>query len=119
MGDFNDFPSNASLKDVLGAADINASNNSQLINLMADDEIAKDGTHFYQNEWSMLDQFIVSKNLLDLAINQESAQIVKYDFLYYTNKNGVKSPSRTYVGDSYKGGYSDHLPIRLTIKTAK
>jgi len=119
MGDFNDFPSNASLKDVLGAADINASNKSQLINLMADDEIAKDGTHFYQNEWSMLDQFIVSKNLLDVAINQESAQIVKYDFLYYTNKNGVKSPSRTYVGDSYKGGYSDHLPIRLTIKTAK
>jgi predicted extracellular nuclease len=119
MGDFNDYPSNASLKDVLGASDFNSPNKSKLFNLMADDEVAKDGTHFYQNEWSMLDQFIVNDNLLKLAINQESAKIVKHDFLYYTNKNGVKSPSRTYVGDSYKGGFSDHLPIRLNIKIYK
>jgi endonuclease/exonuclease/phosphatase family metal-dependent hydrolase len=119
MGDFNDFPSNSSIKDVLGASDFNPEMKSNLYNLMADDELAKDGTHFYQNEWSMLDQFIVNRNLLAYAMSEESAQIVKYDFLYYTNKNGVKSPSRTYVGDSYKGGYSDHLPIRLTLQTAK
>ncbi len=119
MGDFNDFPSNSSIREVLGASDFNPEIKSNLYNLMADDELAKDGTHFYQNEWSMLDQFIVNRNLLAYAMSKESAQIVKYDFLFYTNKNGVKSPSRTYVGDSYKGGYSDHLPIRLTLQTAK
>jgi predicted extracellular nuclease len=119
MGDFNDFPSNSSLKDVLRATDINHLSESDLINLMSDDELAKDGTHFYQNEWSMLDQFIVSKNLFDQALSAESASIVKYDFLYYTNKNGVKSPSRSYVGDSYKGGYSDHLPIKLIVRVSK
>ena len=114
MGDFNDFPSNESVGKVLGAGTNKSS--SVLFNMMADDESRKEGTHFYNKEWSMLDQFIVSYSFYEGNMNEHSAKIVRRPYLMYTSKSGEQSPARTYVGDSWKGGYSDHLPIRLAIK---
>jgi predicted extracellular nuclease len=114
MGDFNDFPSNKSVHDVLQAGVSNE--HSVLFNIMSDFESLKKGTHFYKGEWSPLDQFIVSYGMFDSkCIDANSFEVVSYDFLYYTSKDGVKSPSRAYVGDSYKGGYSDHLPILMHV----
>jgi predicted extracellular nuclease len=114
MGDFNDFPSNKSVHDVLQAGVSNE--HSVLFNMMSDFEALKKGTHFYKGEWSPLDQFMVSYGMFDnKCIDVNSFEVVSYDFLYYTNKDGVKSPSRVYVGDSYKGGYSDHLPILMHV----
>lgn len=114
MGDFNDFPSNKSVHDVLQAGVSNE--HSVLFNMMSDFESLKKGTHFYKGEWSPLDQFMVSYGMFDSkCISANSFEVVSYDFLYYTDKNSVKSPARVYVGDSYKGGYSDHLPILLHV----
>jgi predicted extracellular nuclease len=114
MGDFNDFPSNKSVHDVLQAGVSNE--HSVLFNMMSDFEALKKGTHFYKGEWSPLDQFIVSYGMFDSkCIDANSFEVVSYDFLYYTSKDGVRSPSRAYVGDSYKGGYSDHLPILMHV----
>ena len=114
MGDFNDFPSNKSVHDVLQAGVSNE--HSVLFNMMSDFEALKKGTHFYKGEWSPLDQFIVSYGMFDnKCITANSFEVVTSDFLYYTSKDGVKSPARAYVGDSYKGGYSDHLPILLRV----
>jgi len=114
MGDFNDFPSNKSVHDVLRAGVSNE--HSVLFNMMSDFEALKKGTHFYKGEWSPLDQFIVSYGMFDnKCISANSFEVVTYDFLYYTSKDGVKSPARAYVGDSYKGGYSDHLPILMHV----
>jgi len=114
MGDFNDFPSNKSVHDVLQAGVSNE--HSVLFNMMSDFESLKKGTHFYKGEWSPLDQFMVSYGMFDSkCISANSFEVVSYDFLYYTDKNGVKSPARVYVGDSYKGGYSDHLPILMHV----
>jgi predicted extracellular nuclease len=114
MGDFNDFPSNKSVHDVLRAGVSNE--HSVLFNMMSDFEVLKKGTHFYKGEWSPLDQFIVSYGMFDnKCISANSFEVVTYDFLYYTSKDGVKSPARAYVGDSYKGGYSDHLPILMHV----
>jgi len=44
-----------------------------------------------------------------IATNTEM-QIFKPDWLLHTDKDGMKSPSKTY-GRVYYGGYSDHLPI--------
>ena len=52
---------------------------------------------------------------LMIGITANAFEVVTYDFLYYTSKDGVKSPARAYVGDSYKGGYSDHLPILMHV----
>ena len=114
MGDFNDFPSNKSIHDVLQAGVSNE--HSVLFNMMSDFEALKKGTHFYKGEWSPLDQFIVSYGMFDnKCISANSFEVVTYDFLYDTSKDGVKSPARAYVGDSYKGGYSDHLPILMHV----
>ena len=114
MGDFNDFPSNKSVHDVLQAGVSNE--HSVLFNMMSDFEALKKGTHFYKGEWSPLDQFMVSYGMFDnKCVSANSFEVVSYDFLYYTSKDGVKSPARAYVGDSYKGGYSDHLPILMHV----
>ena len=114
MGDFNDFPSNKSVRDVLQAGVSNE--HSVLFNMMSDFEAQKKGTHFYKGEWSPLDQFMVSYGMFDnKCVSANSFEVVSYDFIMYTSKDGVKSPARVYVGDSYKGGYSDHLPILMHV----
>lgn len=114
MGDFNDFPSNKSVHDVLQAGVSNE--HSVLFNMMSDFEALKKGTHFYKGEWSPLDQFMVSYGMFDnKCVSANSFEVVSYDFIMYTSKDGVKSPARVYVGDSYKGGFSDHLPILMHV----
>jgi predicted extracellular nuclease len=114
MGDFNDFPSNKSVHDVLQAGVSNE--HSVLFNMMSDFETLRKGTHFYKGEWSPLDQFMVSYGMFDnKCVSANSFEVVSYDFIMYTSKDGVKSPARVYVGDSYKGGYSDHLPILMHV----
>ena len=114
MGDFNDFPTNKSVHDVLQAGVSNE--HSVLFNMMSDFEALKKGTHFYKGEWSPLDQFMLSYGMFDNKCASANAfEVVSYDFLFYTSKDGVKSPARAYVGDSYKGGYSDHLPILMHV----
>jgi hypothetical protein len=39
-----------------------------------------------------------------------SARFVKDEVLLFRDNQGVARPNRTYAGDDYKGGYSDHLP---------
>lgn len=82
-------------------------------NLMIDLENQGEGTHKYHGIWSCLDQFYVSNHFT----NQVSASIFSADWLLEedTKYLGVK-PFRTYIGYTYHNGYSDHLPIVLTIK---
>jgi hypothetical protein len=48
----------------------------------------------------------------------ESVGPYKSDFmLYEDNKSGKKFPNRTFGGPNYYGGYSDHLPVKLTLVT--
>ena len=120
MGDFNDYPSNKSISEVLNAKAPSASpEDKKLYNLMA--ERAKDktfGTYKYQGEWNILDQFIVSGFLLNnksgLCTSAKNAGISNLPFLLEKDEkySGVK-PLRTYYGMKYQGGYSDHLPVFL------
>ncbi|HNI46058.1 MAG TPA: hypothetical protein PK230_15245, partial [Chitinophagales bacterium] len=72
------------------------------------------GSHRYDGEWSMLDQIIVSGALLSkkgLRTTPNNVHVFKQDWMLYDDKrNGGKSPSTTYGGNKYYGGYSDHLP---------
>lgn len=119
MGDFNDHPNNVSIEQTLGAKSVK-DKKASLVNLLFDDHAAGLGTHNYNNEWGVLDQFIVSKALYKgkgkIKLATKDAVIVKEDVLLYTAKDGSKKPSTTYGGDKYFGGYSDHLPIQLQLK---
>jgi predicted extracellular nuclease len=116
MGDFNDYPDNQSV------ARLEWVNGKQFSNLMKKTDDTNKGSHFYKGEWGFLDQFIVNSEILAQDGKGwlfKRSEAVAFDFMMYTNNKGEMSPSRTYVGDSYKGGYSDHLPILLELSYQK
>jgi predicted extracellular nuclease len=112
MGDFNDYPTNSSIVDVLGAGPQNS--DKSFVNLLLPYHLMGAGSYNYKGEWGALDQFIVSRSLLDnrgLEIQNGQALIMYDEDFLYTNKDGSKTPNRTYGGNNYYGGYSDHLAI--------
>jgi predicted extracellular nuclease len=121
MGDFNDYPDNNSISKTLGAG--LASNATNFVNLMLPMHEEGQGTYNYRGEWGMLDQFIVSPSLVapkeGLHIKESKAFVVNDDQFMYFNKAGEKSPSRTYGGPNYYGGYSDHLAIYGFLKVIR
>ena len=111
MGDFNDYPTDKSMKDVLGA-------DGKLRNLMKG---KKEGTYRYLGEWGILDHFLVSENLLDkkgsIRTSKKKAQILRHEFLLEEDEDyGGDKPFRSYIGMRYQGGFSDHLPIALDLQ---
>lgn len=121
MGDFNDSPNDASIRDVLGARPKNK-NDTFLINLFTEDEdLGFEGTLKHKYHWQIFDQIIVSKSMMErkshLKYKKGSAMIFHADFLFQTDETygGVKL-FRTYVGPRYVGGFSDHLPVRIYLE---
>ncbi len=122
IGDFNDDPTDKSLKKMLKAQKINKTPYpGMLYNLMYQKYEAGNGSYYYSRDkkWNMLDQIIVSGSMLmdenDLRVNGFHGCIFKADWLLYENNDGIKQPSRT-KGRSYYGGYSDHLPVYVNLQ---
>lgn len=122
MGDFNDEPWDESLKDFLNAKlDTTDIQPNDLYNLMSVYQKETDGgTSKYQEDWSTIDQFIVSSNLISgkqqLQVLNGEARIFNPEFLLEDDfKHLGKKPYRTYIGFSYNNGYSDHLPIYIDL----
>jgi predicted extracellular nuclease len=117
MGDFNDYPTNASLLEVLKAKPLNDSISTQsLYNLMYKLHAEGKGSNKHLGEWGALDQMIVSGNLLNptnsIFTRQSDAHFFDAEFLLENDKTYLgKQPFRTYIGMKYQGGFSDHLPI--------
>ena len=68
MGDFNDYPTNESLSEVLVE--------DNLINLMTTDFILGKGSYNYKGTWNWLDQIIISKNFLTSNVKIFSAGVL-------------------------------------------
>lgn len=111
MGDFNDGPTDLSIKRGLGAGCTPSSKG--LIDLMCLNQPVGHGSHQFNGHWEYLDQFIVSAPLLPLV---EEANAVWHETLLFNHPKFGQSPDKTYSGGRYKGGYSDHLPIKLRFK---
>lgn len=115
MGDFNDYPSNKSIAEVLKAGNTEG---KQLFNFMSDDEANKQGSHFYKGEWGPLDQMIVSQGLRQGKSGLQPEADAHYfmnDLVLFRPREGGPRPNRTYVGEDYKGGFSDHLAMYISI----
>lgn len=113
MGDFNDEPTDSSMFQVLGAK-APGTKNQALFNLMLPLKEAGKGSYLYRGNWNMLDQIIVSKAFCKKQCPQ--ASILDADFLKEKEGKFAGSPLRTYAGKNYLGGYSDHLPVKVTLK---
>lgn len=122
MGDFNDHPEDKSLSQVLEAKKCEGNlKKKELYNLFYGSVTNNEkGTYKYQGRWEVLDQFIVSGNLLipdgSITVSRGSAEIFKAPFLLEEDKRyyGMK-PFRTNQGPRFLGGFSDHLPIRMDL----
>ncbi len=107
MGDFNDYPSNESLSEVLVKDDF--------INLMSTDLVVGRGSYNYRGDWDWLDQIIVSKSFTNSNMQLLSVGAFQKDFMLYTNEKGEVYPSRSFGGKKWFRGFSDHLPVYCRI----
>ncbi len=124
MGDFNDEPSDPSIKDELIIPCNRSSGNECLINLMAVEDLNFQGTIKYKSEWYIFDQIIVSNSLMtganSIKLAKLNAFIFAPDFLLIEDPRylGVK-PYRTYNGPRFLNGFSDHLPVFIELEKVK
>lgn len=113
LGDMNDEPSDKSLHKILGAKNPETGI-APLMNLMFPLHLEKKGSYNYRDNWNMLDNIIVSGGLLDekgFRCNERRGFIFREPWMEFKNENGRISPNRTYGGQNYYGGVSDHFPV--------
>jgi predicted extracellular nuclease len=119
MGDFNDEPDNASLREVLGAHTDLLTPPDALGNCMGLMDAEGGGTYNYRGNWNMLDQFVVSGSLMPFNSTAGwqigSVEAFREDWMMYFSDRFGATPSRTFGGPNYYAGYSDHLPIVATL----
>ncbi len=114
VGDFNDEPFDISISSYLGALEKN-DKAGKLINLSCYSRPF--GTIKHRNTWQVFDQLIVSELLVDTTKYKLLAERIDIPFLLHDDEKwGGKKPFRTYSGMKYIGGFSDHLPVLLTVK---
>jgi len=120
MGDFNDHPDNSSILNTLKANDT-PKEKGDLYNAFYTLDKEKQGTHYYNKEWRVLDQIIVSQGLWNAkkgySFDPKNAHILRKDFVLFKNaKTGEERPNRTYGSENkYFNGYSDHLAIYVEL----
>ncbi len=130
MGDFNDEPINNSIKETLNAQPFTCADSEKpskgyqknLYNLAYSKKMNGEGSYKYQSEWDMIDQIIVSGNLLtnkSLHLLCSSFEIYKPDFAVTHSGKYEGAPFPTYGGVRYLGGYSDHFPVIAKFLTLK
>ena len=119
MGDFNDQPHDESVKMISQPAPVDELNKqavNSIINPFEEKQQEGEGTCKYKRDWFLFDQIMMSNSILDKKKLQfVSAEIYNPEWLYY--KQDLKSgPFRTYLGNKYIGGYSDHFPVYIELK---
>ncbi len=115
MGDLNDDPINKSLTDGLRSrGNVDDVKSGDVYNLMYSHYKDGDGTLAYRDAWNLFDQIMVTKPL----VNKKSggwqvykSMVFKEPWLLQTEGAFRGYPFRTYVGDIFINGYSDHLPV--------
>jgi len=111
MGDFNDLPTDPSLKLL--------TKERKLVNVFNDEGVMKTGSIKYKKDWLQFDQILCSANAIGtqkghVSYQEKSAAVYNPDFLYY-NKDKKNGPYRSYRGQKYYGGYSDHFPVYIKL----
>ncbi len=120
MGDFNDHPNDKSMAETLsGKQSIEETTVKDFYNPFWKLHVNGIGSHKYKGEWGVLDQILLSENLSKskkgLRYLDNSAQVIKHDFLLETEEKYKGNPKRTFAGSKYLNGYSDHLPVSIDL----
>ena len=116
MGDLNDNPNNASVKTVLKAKPHKKVGLKGVYNPFEDFYKHGMGTTAYRDAWSLFDQIMVTKPLLE----QDYTTFQYYKAGIY-NKNYIITKKGTYKGyplrsfgyNGFNNGFSDHFPVYI------
>lgn len=122
MGDFNDDPVNTSLKNILKAvaSPKDLSPETPYLNLMY--PLFKKGiaSLAYQDAPNLFDQIIVSGNLISDQVGKEysvyKTEIYAPPYLITREGSWKGYPLRSWNGDTFTGGYSDHFPAFVVLQ---
>ncbi|MBC8320351.1 MAG: endonuclease/exonuclease/phosphatase family protein [Bacteroidetes bacterium] len=118
-GDLNDNPSDTSIYKVLEALEISDIPGGKSLYNLSLKQFKNGFGSLYYKSWDMFDQIIVSTSLITgkngLKVSSTEQVVFKEDWMLYQPKGGPVRPSRTASGSNYYGGYSDHLPIMVSI----
>ena len=115
MGDLNDDPTNASLKDVLKAEKkIKKVGLKGIYNPMENMFKKGLGSNAYRDAWSLFDQILFTQPLLERDFS--SYRFYKagiFNKQYLTNKKGRYKgyPLRSFADGNFTNGFSDHFPV--------
>lgn len=127
MGDLNDDPTNASVKDVLKAERKPKKVGFKGIYNPMEEFFKKGlGSNAYRDAWSLFDQILITQPFLEK--DYSSFRFYKagiFNKYYLTNKRGRYKgyPFRSFADGGFTGGFSDHFPAYIylirEVKTEK
>ena len=106
MGDFNDNPTNKSVRTL----DLD----NPFLPLFKQGQ----GSLAFRDSWNLFDQILLSRNW-----ETPKSQLTHYKSIIYKTTDMIETqgryagyPKRTWNGDQFRGGYSDHFPVALIFK---
>jgi len=73
------------------------------------------GSYRYRGKWDMIDQFFLSKNLVEDDNGLFFLKAGVFNKKYLINPSGKYEgyPFKSFAGGKFLNGYSDHFPIYL------
>ena len=123
MGDMNDSPSDESLSVLLHAHKtiFNVPEGEYFNPFWMLAEEGK-GTSIHNHRWVLYDQLIVSYNMLPTYPSLKGFRVVRLDGKNHYGEIFCRNfmlrkgaPRRSYYGNTFDNGYSDHLPVLIKI----
>ncbi len=122
MGDLNDDPVDESVVKYLRAKGrIKDLQPGDLYNTMYTKYKKGIGSLAYGDSWDLFDQIMISQALLkkfnkkDKGYKFLKSVVFRAPFLFQKTGRFAGYPFRTYAGDEFLGGYSDHLPTYIIL----
>lgn len=121
MGDFNDSPTAKSLKEYLQPkVKIKDVQRGDLFNPMWKMYQDGVGTYAYRDVWDVIDQIVISSNLIHPArpnsYKYVGTKVFRKNFMLSQSGSYIGYPLRTYAAGVYQGGYSDHFPVYIILE---
>ncbi len=123
MGDLNDNPTDPSIQNVLGATGNQQTASNQLLyNPWISFYQKGFGTLANRDVWGLFDQILLSNSWLrieaDKTKNWHYVKAVIFQKPFMTENTGKYKgyPMRTWDGNQYRGGFSDHYPTYIVLK---
>lgn len=119
MGDLNDDPTDLSITTHMNATgNLKEVKNGKMYNAMAPFFKNGIGTLAYRGQWNLFDQIIITEPLVDKRAKGYRllmGRIFNEPFLIRDEGQYKGYPLRTFGGNDYLGGYSDHLPVYVVL----